>query len=210
VLDDAELEAVAEVARKADLLVLSDEIYERILYDGRRHRSVASLPGMGERTLTFNGFSKAFAMTGWRLGYVAGPLPYLGAIRKIHGHAVTCVPAFVQAAGLAALSGTQGFVEEMRVVWDRRRRRVSEGLSSLPGVRCPLPEGAFYAFADVRGTGMGSVELADRLVSEAHVVVTPGVAFGQSGEGHVRMALTTADAALDRAIERIRRILGGR
>ena len=208
VLDDNELGAVAAFAREYDLLVFADEMYEKILYDGNRHTSIATLPGMAERTLTFNGLSKAYAMTGWRLGYVAGPRPYLEQIEKVHSHSVTCATSFVQQAGIVALTGPQDFIGEMVAAWDRRRRNLADGLNQINGISCPLVEGAFYAFADVRGTGMTSSAAADLFLREAHVAVTPGIAFGAAGEGHVRLSFATSDELLAQAGERIARLLG--
>ncbi|MCC6313424.1 MAG: pyridoxal phosphate-dependent aminotransferase [Thermomicrobiales bacterium] len=203
VFERDELATLADFAQAHDLLVFSDEMYEKILYDGRTHTSVATLDGMAERTLVFNGLSKAYAMTGWRLGYVAGPTPYISQIAKVHSHSATCATSFVQAAGVAALTGPQAFIGEMVAAWDRRRQAVSSGLSAIPGIACSPAEGAFYAFADVRGTGMTSAEAADFLLREAHVAVTPGVAFGEAGEGHVRLSFATGDTALATAVERI-------
>ena len=207
VLDDAELAAVAAFAQERDLLVFSDEMYEKILYDGQRHTSIATLPGMAERTLIFNGLSKAYAMTGWRLGYVAGPSPYLQQIEKVHSHSVTCATSFVQKAGVVALTGPQEFIGEMVSAWDRRRRDLAERLNAVDGIRCPLVEGAFYAFVDIRGTGMTSTQAADLFLQEAHVAVTPGVAFGASGEGHVRLSFATSDDLLEAAADRIGRVV---
>ncbi|HEU5434240.1 MAG TPA: pyridoxal phosphate-dependent aminotransferase, partial [Thermomicrobiales bacterium] len=202
VLTHDELDAIAGFARDHDLLVFTDEMYEKILYDGHRHLSIATLPGMAERTLTFNGFSKAYAMTGWRLGYVAGPKQYIAEIAKVHSHSATCATSFVQAAGVAALDGPQQFIGGMVSAWNRRRRNVAAGLNAIAGLHCPLVEGAFYAFVDVRGLGMTSTEAADLLLREAHVAVTPGVAFGAAGEGHVRLSFATSDALLDAAVDR--------
>jgi aspartate aminotransferase len=210
VLDDEELSAIATFAQARDLLVFSDEMYEKILYDGQRHTSIATLPGMAERTLVFNGLSKAYAMTGWRLGYVAGPRTYLQQIEKVHSHSVTCATSFVQKAGVVALTGSQGFIGEMVSAWDRRRQNLAERLNSVNGIRCPLVEGAFYAFADIRGTGMTSMQVADLFLKEAHVAVTPGVAFGSSGEGHVRLSFATSDELLEDAADRIGQVLGSR
>jgi aspartate aminotransferase len=210
VLDDAELLAIAEVAKEHDLLVFSDEIYEKILFDGHRHVSIAALPGMAERTLTFNGFSKAYAMTGWRLGYVAGPKPYIAEIEKVHSHSATCATSFVQAAGVVALTGPQGFIGEMVSAWDRRRHAVATGLNAVKGLHCPLVDGAFYAFVDVRETGMDSTEAADRFLREAHVAVTPGLAFGAAGDGHVRLSFATGDEELEKAVTWIGDVLGRR
>lgn len=210
VLDATELGVIADFAREHDLLVFSDEMYEKILYDGHRHVSIATLPGMAERTLIFNGLSKAYAMTGWRLGYVAGPKDYLKQIAKVHSHSVTCATSFVQKAGITALTGPQEFIAEMVVAWDRRRRNLADGLNAINGITCPLVEGAFYAFADIRGAGMTSGEAADLFLQEAHVAVTPGVAFGDSGEGHVRLSFATSDEQLEDAVDRLGKMLGRR
>lgn len=210
VLTRDELDAIAAVAREHDLLVYADEMYEKIVYDGHQHLSLATLPGMDERTLTFNGLSKAYAMTGWRLGYVAGPASYVKQVAKVHSHSVTCATSFAQAGGVAALTGPQEFIGEMVAAWDRRRRAVAAGLSAINGITCPLVEGAFYAFADVRETGLSSMDLADLLLREAHVATTPGIAFGDAGEGHIRLSFATADDLLDRAVERIANLLGRR
>lgn len=206
VLDDRELEAIAEVARERNWRVFSDEIYEKVLFDGRVHRSLAALPGMAERTLTFNGFSKAFAMTGWRLGYVAGAERWIQPIAKVHSHLVTCVPPFLQRGAAAALEGDDSFVKEMVTTWQERRDLMVEQLSRLPNVRCPPSEGAFYLLVDLRSLGGGSEEWARRLLDEAHVAVTPGVAFGASAEGFLRLALTTPTARLIEAAERMARL----
>jgi aspartate aminotransferase len=208
VLDRAELDAIVQVSKRHDLLVFTDEMYEKIVYDGNEHISIASLPGMWERTLTFNGLSKAYAMTGWRLGYVAGPKAFVGEIAKVHGHSVTCATSFAQYGGVAALTGPQEFIHEMVTAWDRRRRNVAAGLNAVKGIHCPLVEGAFYAFADVRGTGMDSLTASDRLLKEAHVAVTPGIAFGQAGEGHIRLSFATSDELLEDAVRRIGDCLG--
>ncbi len=208
VLDDAELHALSSFAIERDLLIYTDEMYEKIIYDGHRHISIASMPGMWERTLTFNGLSKAYAMTGWRLGYVAGPKPLIDEIAKVQSHSVTHATSFVQAGGVAALNGPQEFIGEMVAAWDRRRSMVAEGLDRVKGFRSVAPEGAFYAFPDARGTGMSSMDLADKLLQEAHVAVTPGVAFGDAGEGHLRLSVATSDDLLESAVQRIGDCLG--
>lgn len=207
VLTRAELGAIATAAAERDLVVLSDEIYEKIVYDHHQHASLASLPGMAERTLTFNGFSKAYAMTGWRLGYVAGPLAIIRQLLKVHSHSVTCATSFAQYGAVAALDGPQGFIDSMVEAWDRRRRLISAGLSTIPGVHCPLPEGAFYALADVSGTGMSGQEAARLLIDEARVGVTPGDAFGEVTGNHIRLSFANSDDMIERSIERISRAL---
>jgi aspartate aminotransferase len=208
VFNDTELAAIAAFAQERDLLVFSDEMYEKILYDGQKHTSIATLPGMAERTLVFNGLSKAYAMTGWRLGYVAGPGSFLQQIEKVHSHSVTCATSFVQRAGVVALNGPQEFISQMVSAWDRRRRNLAERLSAINGISCPLVEGAFYAFADIRGTGMSSTQAAELFLQEAHVAMTPGVAFGAAGEGHVRLSFATSDELLAAAADRIGQVLG--
>lgn len=210
VLTTAELEAVAGFAIEHDLLVFSDEMYEKIIYDNHTHTSIATLPGMAERTLVFNGLSKAYAMTGWRLGYVAGPKTYIAQIEKVHGHSATCATSFVQAAGVVALTGPQEFITEMVSAWDRRRRNFSAGLSGCKGITCIPAEGAFYAFADIRESGMSSTEMADFLLKEAHVALTPGNAFGAAGEGYIRMSFATSDELLAGAVDRIAAVMGTR
>jgi aspartate aminotransferase len=208
VLDESEFEAIAGLARDHDLLVYTDEMYEKILYDGHRHISIATLPGMFERTLTFNGLSKAYAMTGWRIGYVAGPKTFIDEIAKVHSHSVTHATSFAMAGGVAALTGPQDFIGEMVQAWDRRRRNVAAGLSAIRGIDCPLVEGAFYAFPDISGTGMNSLDFSDLILREAHVAVVPGTAFGDAGEGHIRLSFATSDEQLDKAVERIGTVLG--
>jgi aspartate aminotransferase len=208
VLDEEEYEAICGLARDHDLLVYTDEMYEKIIYDGHRHFSIAAMPGMWERTLTFNGLSKAYAMTGWRVGYMAGPKTFIDEIAKVHSHSVTHATSFAMAGGVAALTGPQEFIGEMVMAWDRRRRDVAAGLSAVRGIRCPRPEGAFYAFPDIRGTGMSSLEFADFILREAHVAVVPGTAFGDAGEGFVRLSFATSDELLAKAVERIGNVLG--
>jgi aspartate aminotransferase len=185
-------------------------MYEKIIYDGNEHISIATLDGMRERTLTFNGLSKAYAMTGWRLGYVAGPKPLIGKMATVHSHAVTCATSFAQAGGVAALEGPQDAIVDMVQAWDRRRRLMAEGISAIKGISLPLPEGAFYAFVDGRDTGLSSADLATKMLDEAHVAVVPGIAFGESGEGHVRMSFATGDDALHQTVERLTDLFGAR
>ncbi len=208
VLSTDEFEAICGFARDRDMLVYTDEMYEKIVYDGHQHASIATMPGMWERTLTFNGLSKAYAMTGWRLGYVAGPKTLIDEIAKVQSHSVTHATSFVQAGGVAALTGPQEFIGEMVSAWDRRRLAMAEGLNRVKGIRWTAAEGAFYAFPDARGTGMDSMALADKLLQEARVAVTPGVAFGQAGEGHLRLSFATSDDLLESAVSRLGDCLG--
>ena len=200
VLDDSERAAIAATAIEHDLVVLSDEIYEHVIYSPHRHVSLASLPGMAERTLTVNGFSKAFAMTGWRIGYLAGPAALVSAASKVHGHSATCVSGFGQAGALAALRSPRALVDEMVAAWARRREVVCMAINAMNGFRCPLPDGAFYAFVDVRGTGLSSQAVAAELLEKHNVAVVPGPAFGAAGEGFSRLSFATSDETLERAL----------
>jgi aspartate aminotransferase len=199
-----ELEAVATVARRHNLTVLSDEIYEKILFDGREHVSMAALPGMRERTVTVNGFSKGYAMTGWRLGYLAAEARLAEELNKVQQHTVGCAGSFVQTAAVQALLGTQEPVEAMRQEYQARRDLVVAGLNSLPGVRCHAPEGTFYAFPDVSACGFpSSTAFAEHLLSEAHVALTPGEAFGACGDGYIRISFATSRETIEKGISRI-------
>jgi len=206
ILTISELSAIAEVAKEKDLLVVSDEIYEKIIYDGNKHVSIGTLEDMIDRTIVINGFSKAYAMTGWRLGYVAAKGNLTKQILKVQQHAVTCAASFAQYAGIAALEGSQKIVNEMVSMYKTRRDIITEGLNSLPGVVCDSPEGAFYSFPNISGTGMSSMEFSDLLLTNAGVAVTPGVAFGQSGEGHIRLSFANSTELIERAIIKIQKL----
>ena len=202
-----ELEVVAQLAQEHNLVVFSDEIYEKLIYDGRTHISIAALPGMRERTVTLNGFSKAYAMTGWRLGYLAAPAPIVQQMLKLYSHSITCAASFSQRGAVAALTGPQEAIGQMVEAYDRRRHLVTDGLNAIPGVRCALPEGAFYSLPDIRGTGLTSAQCAEVLLEEGGVAVTPGSAFGPAGEGFIRLSYATSDELLQGAIERMGNIL---
>ena len=206
VLTRRELEIIAAAAKANDLYVISDEIYEKIIFDGREHISIASLPGMAERTLILNGHSKAYAMTGWRLGYVAGPAAIIKEIGKIQEQAVTCAPSFVQVAGVAALEGPQDCVAAMTAEYERRRNFFVDMLNDIPHVTCFKPEGAFYAFSKF-DLGLDSIKLADMLLEKARVAGTPGSAFGDIGNGHVRFSFASAPEVLETAAKRIKDML---
>ncbi len=198
-----ELQVLADFAIKNDLLVIADEMYEQILYPPHRHTSLAALPGMKERTVTQNGFSKAYAMTGWRLGYLACDGGLLKQILKIHSQSVTCAASFAQKAAVAALTGPQDVVTEMVRRYAERRMLIAEGLNGIDGISDRPVDGAFYAFPDIRGTGMSSMKMATFLLEKAHVAGTPGVAFGACGEGHVRFSFANSDDLIKRAIDQI-------
>jgi aspartate aminotransferase len=208
VMTDEEASIIAEFSVAHDLMVWTDEMYEKIIYDGRTHSSIGTLPGMAERTLTFNGLSKAYAMTGWRLGYVAGPPSLVSQLNKINSHATTCATSFAQAGGVAALNGPQETISDMVRAWDRRRRLVTNGINGIRGLRASLVEGAFYSFVDHREIDTDSVGLTDRILNDVHVGVVPGVAFGDAGEGHFRLSFATSDEALQGTIERLTNLFG--
>ena len=207
VLGPEELQVIREVALKHDLWVVSDEIYEHLVYDGHRHVSIATLPEMRDRTVVVNGMSKAYAMTGWRIGYLAAPSVLSEQILKVQQHVVTCAASFGQIAATEALQGPQDCVKTMRQEYDKRRRRIAEALNSIPGVRCPLPEGAFYFFPEVDYKDYDSWQIAEYLISEAHVAVTPGQAFGEAARKNIRLTYATSMANLLEAVERMRRAL---
>ncbi|MHB9090906.1 MAG: aminotransferase class I/II-fold pyridoxal phosphate-dependent enzyme [Chloroflexota bacterium] len=202
VLDHDELLAIAQVAERHGLVVISDEIYDRLVYD-RVHTCFASLPGMRERTILLGGFSKAYAMTGWRVGYAACPADILEAMVKIHQYGALCAPIMSQKAALQALKAGEDDVQEMVGEYNRRRRVIVKGLNDM-GLACFEPRGAFYAFPSVAITGMDSETFAERLLREEKVAVVPGSAFGQSGEGYVRMCYATSLDQINEALGRLR------
>ena len=207
VLSEKELASIAGIAQKYDLWVLTDDIYEKIIYDGRTHKTLAALPGMQERTVVINGMSKAYAMTGWRLGYLAGPAGMVKEILKVQQHLVTCAASFTQVGGLAALEGGSDSINTMVAEYDKRRREITAALNSIPGIQCPLPEGAFYFFPRVDYKNMSSFALAKYLLDDAHVAVTPGIAFGNAGEGCIRLTYATSLDNLREAVKRIEQAL---
>ncbi|MBY8824998.1 pyridoxal phosphate-dependent aminotransferase [Sphingomonas colocasiae] len=202
----AELEALAGVAIRHDLSVVSDEVYEYITYDGAEHVSIASLPGMAERTISLHAFTKAYAMDGWRLGYAVAPAALMPGLLKISTSAVTHVNAFIQYGGLAAVAGPQDAMEAM-VEDDRAKRdRLVQRLNQMPGVRCAPPQGTIYAFPDITGTGIAAQALAERILNEAHVVVEAGSFYGPGGEGHLRLCFGSESAErLDEGMDRLSR-----
>lgn len=207
VMSQADLEVVAEVATKYDCWVLSDEIYSRIVYEGE-HRSIASLPGMQERTIILDGFSKTYAMTGWRLGYGAMPVELAGWVTKLMVNSNSCAAAFTQMAGAAALTGDQAPVGAMVAEFKRRRDAIVEGLNALPGVSCLKPKGAFYVFPNVSALGRSEKEIADALLNEAGVATLAGTSFGAYGKGYLRLSYATSLENIGKALGRMREWLG--
>ena len=192
VLTEETLRGLAEIAVEKDILVISDEVYERLVYDGQRHVSMASLPGMKERTFTMNGLSKAYSMTGWRIGYVAAPEEYITAMNKIHQHNTTCAPSFVQWAAIAALRDEGDEVEEMVREYQRRRDCAVKAINDIPGLSCLCPKGAFYLFINCKALGRPSAELAQYLLEKAKIALVPGDVFGRGGEGYLRMSFANS------------------
>jgi Aspartate/tyrosine/aromatic aminotransferase len=205
VMSRERLNEIAAVVKRHNLLVISDELYDRLVYD-TRHVCFPSLPGMYSRTILLMGFSKAYAMTGWRIGWAAGPAEIMEMMRRVHQYTIMCAPTVAQYAALAALKEGEPFVEEMRREYDRRRRLIVSGLNEI-GVTCVEPKGAFYAFPSIAVTGMDENTFAEKLLQEEHVAVIPGSAFGPSGKGYVRCSYATAYEKIEEALERMRRFV---
>lgn len=201
VMSRERLTEIAEVAEKNDFLVLSDEIYDRLVY-GVEHVCFPTLPGMKERTILLGGFSKSYAMTGWRLGYAAAPAEILGGMRKAHQYIIMCAPITAQKAGIEALRHGEEAVQEMLREYDQRRRVIVDGLNTI-GMPCVEPKGAFYAFPSIRNTSLSSEEFSDGLLREQKVAVIPGTAFGECGEGFVRCAYATSLVQIEEALGRM-------
>jgi len=209
VLSTRDLNAIADLVRNRDLMVLSDEIYSRI-YFGDAPKSIASLPGMQEKTIILDGFSKTYAMTGWRMGYGVMSTWLADAVGQLMVNSTSCTASFSQRAGITALIGPQDEVEKMVAEFRRRRDAFCAGLNSLPGFRCAIPDGAFYAFPDITGTGQTSKELADALLEEAGIACLAGSSFGAYGEGYLRLSIASSYESLTGAIVRMREFLTAR
>lgn len=195
------MQAIVEFARKHNLFLVSDEIYDRLVYDGE-HVCVAALPSAKERTILLNGFSKAYAMTGWRVGYVCAPREVISGIVKIHSYTALCAPIMGQKAALEALLHGEASVQDMVQQYNQRRRLIVEGLNEI-GLSCHMPEGAFYAFPSIASTGLSAEEFAERLLFEQQVAVVPGTAFGEGGAGHIRCSYATSIAHIEAALNRM-------
>ncbi|GAC1447376.1 MAG: aminotransferase class I/II-fold pyridoxal phosphate-dependent enzyme [Ktedonobacterales bacterium] len=204
-IERPELERIATLAHQHDLVVLSDEVYSRLVYSAE-HTCIAALPGMRERTVLVDGFSKSYAMTGWRIGYACAPARILEAMLKIHQYTIMCAPTASQAAALEAITHGEPDVLAMVADYNRRRRLMVAGLNAA-GLACSEPRGAFYCFPSIAETGLSSDEFAERLLFEEGVAVVPGSAFGQAGEGFVRCAYCTATDKLEQALERMARFV---
>ena len=206
IMERADLEAIAEVLRDTNILVISDEIYAELTFGDVPHTSIASIDGMQERTVLINGFSKTFSMTGWRLGYACGPKPVMEQITKIHQFAIMCAPTTSQYAAIEALRNGDEAVAAMREEYDMRRRLIVNGFNKL-GLSCREPKGAFYAFPCIRSTGMTSEEFCEKLLFSEKVAIVPGTAFGESGEGFVRASYCYSTEHILEALKRIERFL---
>ena len=206
VIPEAGLRAIADVAAKNGVPVLADEIYSRILYEGE-HRSIAAMPGMEPLAVVLDGFSKTYAMTGWRLGYGVMPAPMAQVVAKLQTNATSCTATFTQMAGAAALRGDQSPVDRMVAELRRRRDATVDGLRAMPGVGCVRPRGAFYVFPNITRTGYSARALADRLLEEAGVACLSGTTFGEFGEGHLRLSYANSLENIEEALRRIRGML---
>lgn len=204
VLEEDVLKELAEIAKANDLMVIADEIYERLVYDGAKHVSIASLPGMKERTFTMNGMSKAYAMDGWRLGYVAAPEEYITVMNKFHQHNTTCAPNFVQVAGIAALTQEKDEVQKMVAEYQRRRDYAVQAINAIDGISCLCPKGAFYIFINCKQLGKTSAELSQYFLEQAKVALVPGDVFGPGGEGYLRMSFAASYESIVEGCERLK------
>lgn len=206
----AELQGLADVAIRHDLVVISDEVYEDILFDGAEHISIAALPGMAERTITMFAFTKSYAMDGWRIGYMVAPAWAIGGLLKITANDVTHVNTFIQDGATAALTGDPGVLAGLVAEDKAKRDIVVARLNQMAGVRCAWPQGTIYAFPDIRQTGMTSQAVAERLLEETGVVVEAGSFYGQTGEGHLRVCFgSLSEADITEAMDRMQRFFGG-
>jgi aspartate/methionine/tyrosine aminotransferase len=203
-LTETDLKAISEIAEDHDLLVLSDEIYNKIVYDGVKTRSMASFKNIRDQVILVNGFSKTYAMTGWRLGYVSAHRTIIDAINRIVQTSITCPVSFVQKAGVAALRGPQECVTNMVAKYDRRRRLIVEKLNEMPRIHCEMPKGAFYVFPDFSSLSMPSHDISIRLLEEKGVCSTPGSVFGEYGKGHIRFSYATSLDVIEEAMGKIK------
>lgn len=206
IMEKADLEALAAVLKDTNVVVLSDEIYAELTFGGRSHCSIASVPGMRERTVVVNGFSKAFSMTGWRLGYACAPAPILKQMVKLHQYAIMCAPTTAQYAAIEALRNGDDAVAAMKEEYDMRRRLIVKGFNEI-GLPCREPKGAFYAFPCIKSTGMSSEEFCEKLLYAEKVAVVPGTAFGVGGEGYIRASYCYSTEHISEALRRIAHFL---
>ncbi len=209
VIPDSDLKKIAEIAVENDCYVMSDEIYKDFYYEGQ-HTSISRFPGMKERTVILDGFSKSYAMTGWRLGYGVLPEPLVEPVSRLMTNSVSCTASFSQIAAIKALDSSQESVHKMVAEFKKRRDVVVNGLNSIPGIRCPVPKGAFYAFPNIRGTGMSSRDFANEMLEKAGVALLSGTAFGAFGDGYIRISFANSVPNLEEALRRMREYLAKR
>ncbi|MBR0466254.1 MAG: aminotransferase class I/II-fold pyridoxal phosphate-dependent enzyme [Clostridia bacterium] len=203
IMERKDLEEIAEVIKDTNIMVLSDEIYAELTYNGIKHSSIAQIPGMKERTILINGFSKTFAMTGWRMGYACGPKEIIAEMMKIHQYAIMCAPTLSQNAALTALKECTTEVDEMMASYDKRRK-ITVDLLNDAGLSCNMPKGAFYAFPSIKSTGLSSDEFCERVLRECHVAVIPGSSFGAGGEGFIRVCYCYDIEEIKEGVRRIK------
>jgi aspartate/methionine/tyrosine aminotransferase len=203
-----DLDAIASVARAHDLVVITDEVYESVTWGGRKHQCLASLPDMRTRTITVMGLTKTFSMGGWRVGFVFAAAPIIDAMVTLQQHLLTCANSFVQAGATHALTESYDKISSLWRDWELRCKFVTSQLNATPGIVCPMPEGGFYAWADITGTGLTSTEITRVLLNEQRVAVVPGSAFGSRGEGYIRLTCVRSWADLQEAVRRIRAAIG--
>ena len=208
------LERIAQIAERHNLIVVSDEIYEKLVYGNTKHISFASLPGMKKRTITLNGFSKCYSMTGWRLGYIAAPVDFIQAMVRVHQYINTCASSFVQEAAITALEKGEPDVRRMVAEYQHRRDYAVNAINQMAGIHCRCPDGAFYIFVNVKNLHRSSQEIAEYLLDQAHIATTPGSAFGPGGEGYIRFSyacnydrIVEGMARLEKAVDELRRTL---
>ncbi len=209
VVPDADLKKIAEIAVENDCYVLSDEIYKDFYYEGQ-HTSISRFPGMKDRTIILDGFSKSYAMTGWRLGYGVLPEQLVEPVARLMTNSVSCTASFSQIAAITALESSQESVHKMMDEFRKRREVVVQGLNAIPGIRCPVPKGAFYAFPNIRGTGMSSRDFANEVLEKAGVALLSGTAFGEYGDGYIRISFANSIPNLEEAMRRIKDYLAKR
>lgn len=206
IMERQDLEEISAILQNTNIVVISDEIYSELTYGESKHISPATIKGLWERTITINGFSKAFSMTGWRLGYACGPEPLISAITKIHQYAIMCAPTTSQYAAIEALRNCDDVVERMHNEYDRRRLLIVKGFNDL-GLTCREPKGAFYAFPCIKSTGLSSDEFCEQLLQKKKVAVVPGTAFGKGGEGFIRASYCYSPEHITKALQRIKEFL---
>ena len=206
VLSKESLQAIADIAEKYDLVVLSDEIYEKLIYDDSVHHSIASLPGMRDRTVMIHGVSKSYSMTGWRIGFaVTANKEFISAMIRVLQYTVTCANSFAQDGAEVALNGPQDCVEDMRQQFDRRRKLVYDRINKIEGLSCIAPKGAFYCFVNIKKLGMSDEEASNYYINEAGVAMVPGSAFGEYGKGYLRVSFANSYENIEKAMDRIAR-----